>query len=57
MQVQRTTETVITLVLTEAEAAWLHGNMQNPLGDVTLQEEDPYDNAMRRRFFEATQTN
>lgn len=56
MQVNRTREVVITLVLTEEEAQWLHGTLQNPLNGVSLQNEDPLDNAMRRRFFEATHT-
>lgn len=43
----------VTLVLSEEEASWLRGVMQNPLYNVPLEEEDPVDNAMRRTFFTA----
>jgi hypothetical protein len=49
-----TTSIVVTLVLTPEEAAWLAGNMQNPLHGQTPSEESPEDAAMRRKFWEAT---
>lgn len=45
---------VIVLELTEDEAHWLHGVMQNPLWGEHPDNDTEYDRAMRRKFFDAT---
>jgi len=40
----------VTLTLSEDEARWLKGALQNPLG-TTPDEEDPKDGAIRRTLF------
>ena len=44
---------VYILELTEAEASWLHGYMQNAI----YEDEDKHDESMRARFFTATDPN
>lgn len=44
---------VYILELTEAEASWLHGYMQNAI----YEDEDKHDESMRARFFAATDPN
>jgi len=44
---------VYILELTEAEASWLHGYMQNAV----YEDEDAHDEDMRNRFFIATDPN
>lgn len=50
MRTNVTTNIVVTLVLSQEEAAWLHNYVQNDLTG----SEVAYDAEMRRRFFEAT---
>ena len=45
--------TTYNLELTEAEAAWLRGVMQNPLYDVDTEEEHPHDAEFRESFYNA----
>jgi hypothetical protein len=54
MQVTRKMETTVTLVLTEVEARWLNAQVQNPLHNLLLEQEDPLDTQMRSVFFHAT---
>lgn len=48
----------ITLVLTKAEADWLHAFMQNSndQNQMGATQESRADNEMRRKFWEATKT-
>ena len=55
MKTSHTKDVTVTLVLTEAEAAWLHVNMQNPLHGEHPEDESTEDRAYRHEFFLATQ--
>jgi hypothetical protein len=46
------TETLITLSLTQEEARWLKGIVQNPIA-TTLEEEHPQDREIRKSFWDA----
>lgn len=54
MNVTTTLVRRIHLDMTEEEAAWLHGVMQNPLHNTPDSMEDPQDARMRQLFFQAT---
>jgi len=41
----------ITLTLSQGEAVWLKGLMQNPLHGISLTEENGYDRGMREKFW------
>jgi hypothetical protein len=43
----------VTLKLTEPEAIWLKGLMQNPLHGLNVEEENELNREMRKRFFVA----
>ena len=46
-------EKQIVLTLNEEEARWLKGILQNPLWVDSPDEEDPYDRAMRGKYWDA----
>ncbi len=46
---------VQTLVLSDAEANWLKGTMQNPLWVDHPDKEEPFDKTMRESFFNAVE--
>lgn len=54
MRTNITTSIVVTLVLSQEEAAWLHLLMQNPLHGQQPAEESPEDAEMRQKFWDAT---
>jgi len=53
MESKKTTETKIILRMSECEAEWLKGVMQNPLFVEHPGDEDLNDNAMRLQLWEA----
>lgn len=53
MEVKKNWSYTVILELTQEEATWLRGVMQNPLHGESRLGEEPYDAEMRRRFFDA----
>lgn len=51
MEVTTSTEKFYNLKLTAVEASWLKAVMQNPLFDVTPDQEDSFDKEMRHKLF------
>lgn len=55
MKSEVVTMRVQTLILTDAEANWLKGTMQNPLWVDHPDQEQPFDKQMRKSFFDAVE--
>ena len=47
---------VVTLIMSEEEADWLHRAMQNPLHGGDPNQESQEDAVMRQKFWEASKT-
>jgi hypothetical protein len=56
MDVEIQKEIKVTLILDKDEAVWLRKLMQNPLYNVTLEEEDTLEQKMRMSFWYALDT-
>lgn len=56
MESETTTVTTTTLKLNEDERSWLNSVMQNTLWGEDVHTESPRDKAMRKLFFDATNT-
>lgn len=51
MEAKVKTDVSVVLTLTECEARWLRGMMQNPI-NTTYEEENQFDSDMRKLFFD-----